>query len=291
MIIVRLKGGLGNQFFQYAFGRAVATYRNDKLYFDLNFLNTNHRGVTPREFKLQALNNYHVADQLTLNRLNALGQTGKAVFIADGYPKDAIMQIIGDKNIAAILLDGYFQDEFYFLNSSKLIRKELNALLDYYYNSLKIIHGLINKGQQSVSIHLRRGDYLNPGTLKVHGICELPYYKEAVRIILSKLSDPKFYIFSDDPQHADWLFSTLPEDKINVSAIINNTEFLDKDLLELSLMSKCENFIMANSSFSWWGSYLSEASPKLVIGPKKWYADETMHQLSEDISLESWIRI
>lgn len=290
MVIVRLKGGIGNQLFQFAFGRAIAERRKEELFFDLTYLTVNPLNFVPRDFKLKLLTNYRIADHSVLEDFGTLYEIGNAAFISDEFPKRSISRILNDLKIKAVLLDGYYQDEFYQMECGDLIKNELKDFLNFYFNA-DIAKLLIYKGQETVGIHLRRGDYLTPAALEVHGICEANYYQNAMEIIKTQLDDPHFYIFSDDSMQAEEMFSSLIGEKTNVSGIINQLPSPDNDLIELALMSQCKHFILANSSYSWWGSYLSDYPDKMVIAPKNWYRNEQMSKLSDNISLESWIRI
>jgi len=293
MVIVRLKGGLGNQLFQYAFGRAVALLKKDELFFDLTYLTVNPLNFIPRDFKLASLKHYQITDEVTINKFNALYQIGNGIAISDRFPKDAIISALTEVKIKAAILDGYYQDEFYFLQYASFIQNEVKDFLNRHYKSLSIRNGFLDDDQENVSIHVRRGDYVLPETMKVHGICEAGYYKEAISIMKSKLKNPHFYVFSDDAHAADRLFNGLlsPDERTNISSVINDTGFSEKDLIEMKVMSDCKHFILANSSFSWWGSYLSNSAQKIVIAPKKWYHDQDLTYLSDAIGLPSWIRI
>lgn len=291
MVIVKLQGGIGNQLFQFAFGRALAELRKDELFFDLSFLNANIPNMTNRLFRLGHLHNYRIVDYDIFNLMNGFFYNGNAVLISDDFPKNQITEVANDINIKALYLDGYFQNQFYFLMYANKIIREIRDLLKYHYDkaetgNLKDTH----IRQKSVGIHLRRTDYLSPAALSVHGICEVSYYQRALDIILSKIDYPHFYLFSDDSQFADDMFSLI-EDKTNMSAMINSKVSQEKDLVELAIMSKCSNFIIANSSYSWWGSYLSETPDKIIIAPQRWYQNVDFKQQSEDIALASWIRI
>lgn len=289
MVIVRLKGGVGNQLFQFACGRAIAAHRGEELFLDLIYLTVNPLNFMPRDFKLERLDNFKIADDNTLKSFNSLYLQGNAAFVTEEFPKHSLLSLLNNKTIEAVLLDGYFQDEFYFFGCGDLIRKEFKVLLDHYPDDS--LCSLRDSDQNTVSIHLRRGDYLSPENLKALGICEPGYYQEAISIIESLVPDPHFYIFSDDPDQADRLFYKLLKYKTNVSAIINHKDPEHKDLVELSLMTQCKHFILANSSYSWWGSYLSDSPAKRIIAPRKWFNDESLSQLSEDIALETWVRI
>jgi hypothetical protein len=291
MVILRLKGGLGNQLFQYAFARTIAIQRNAQLYLDLGYLTLSKYRFTPRDFKLERLGNYKLVDSSIEAAYKELNAAGHTTFIPEYYPKEQVWATVHNPEVKAILLDGYFQDEFYFMPCLNIIRKEFKSFLSSYYPAGNIPRDIINDRRETVAVHLRRTDYLQPSILRTHGICEADYYEQGLNIIKSKVSSPYFYVFSDDVQEADRLFGRLIKEKTNVSAILQQVPSQDNDLIELSVMTRCKNFIIANSSFSWWGSYLSDADPKLVIAPKQWLLSEDLRREAEGIVLQSWIRI
>ena len=293
MVIITLKGGLGNQLFQYAFGRRIAKERNEQLYFNIRPLVSNSDRATPRDFKLEGLPNTIIAAEEHAAAFNDLFfGTREAVIISDeNTPKKEISATINDPKIKAILIDGYFQDEFYFEPYKEMIRSEFQTLLNNYYHKSGLPDNLIPGDQESVGIHVRRTDYLEPAKMLVHGICESDYYEKALEIIQSKLSYPHYYLFSDDSGEAEKVVNGMVKITTNVSALMEKTPSNDNDLIELAIMMRCKNFIIANSSFSWWGSYLSDADPKLVVSPKNWLLSENLKSRSEEIALPSWIRI
>jgi hypothetical protein len=293
MVIITLKGGLGNQLFQYAFGRRIALERNEQLYFNIRPLVSNSDRATPRDFKLEGLPDTIIANEEHAAVFNDLFfGTHEAVIIGDdNIPKEEISSTINDSKMKAILIDGYFQDEFYFAPYKELIRKEFQTFLNKYYDNSGLPDDLVSAEQDTLAVHVRRTDYLEPAKMLVHGICEMDYYKEALEVISSKLTVPKYFLFSDDPIEAERLFDGVLLEKTNISALLEKTPSKDNDIIELALMTKCKNFILANSSFSWWGSYLSDADPKLVIAPKKWLLSKELKNRAESIALPFWIRI
>lgn len=290
MVIVKLKGGIGNQLFQFAFGRAIALYKRDQLYLDLTFLTENPMNFVPRQFKLEQLKQYFIADSEMFEEFNYHYANGSVVYIGDDFPRFLILDVLNDQDTKAIVLDGYYQDEFYFLGFQNRIKKEFREFLQTYLSCGQLTD-FIKRNNEAIAIHIRRGDYLLPATLKFHGICNAEYYQHAMTMMQSSHINAQYYLFSDDEEEAEKICSGRATSVINVSAHIKNGGMQDKDLTELALMTQCNHFILANSSFSWWGSYLSEAPNKLVIAPKKWYQDEQMEQSAEDIALDSWIRI
>ena len=139
--------------------------------------------------------------------------------------------------------------------------------------------------KNSVSIHIRRGDYLSSGTIDTHGICNKDYYFNALSHLknIGELNDDTcFYIFSDD----------IPWCRENLSfgeKMIFMDSFQEQPEMDIYLMSKCKSNIIANSSFSWWGAWLNESKNKTVIAPIQWFSSEVLS--SKTIIPCDWIKI
>ncbi|RZK39288.1 MAG: alpha-1,2-fucosyltransferase, partial [Pedobacter sp.] len=165
-------------------------------------------------------------------------------------------------------LEGYFQSENYF----KKIRQQL--LLDFQFSHLSVNNqkfiAHIQSQVNSVSIHVRRGDYLKPYVEAFHGLLNLEYYRTAIKEIEKRINNPHYYIFSDDPEWCRNNFSFLSASHTIVS---NQTS---KDWEDMCLMSNCKHNIIANSSYSWWAAWLNKNQDKLVIAPQKWFTDTTI---------------
>ena len=151
---------------------------------------------------------------------------------------------------------------------------------------LKDIHSQTKEYQQkiieseSVSLHIRRGDYINHPFLNT---CDVEYYKKAVMEILKINKQVHFFIFSDD---IHWVKNNL--DFINhKTLIVLESDIPDNE--EMYLMSQCKYNIIANSSFSWWGAWLNQNSDKKVIAPKKWFKSSTLN--TNDLIPASWVRL
>jgi len=139
-------------------------------------------------------------------------------------------------------------------------------------------------GKESISVHFRRGDYVtDPQTNKIHGTCSFDYYHQAIDDICKYTSNPHFFIFSNDPQWVKDNFS-LPYPMQIIT--LNGPE---KPHFDLYLMSLCKHHIIANSTFSWWGAWLSTNKDKRVYTPKRWYNVDYIDQ--KDGFPDSWIKI
>ena len=138
------------------------------------------------------------------------------------------------------------------------------------------------KNNNSVAVHIRRGDYLsNPKARYFHGILGQDYYKKSITYIRKKLKKPSFFIFSDD---IHLVKKTFPFFNNKNYTFINTNSAMN----DLYLMKNCKHFIIANSTFSWWGAWLSTNKSKIICSPKKWSRSKSAQT---DIIPKSWIRI
>lgn len=279
MIIVKLQGGLGNQLFQFAIGKRLSIYYNTILKLDTSFLikstvNT-IANVTPRQYALQ-----HIAKDTAIatkkeidlfsNNTNIKHRLKK--YIAQyKYIKEANFKfddtfLTYGKNC---YLDGFWQSELYF----KDIATDLKTVFDEQAlqddKCITVYNSITNCN--AISIHIRRGDYVtNTAANKFHGVCSIEYYYKAIELIAAKVSNPNFFIFSDDYK---WVYDNF---NINHPFTIVDINNINKPLLDMKLMSYCKHHIIANSSFSWWGAWFNLSNEKQVIAPKNWFQDKTI---------------
>lgn len=261
MIIVRLKGGLGNQMFQYALGRVLSIKNNTELLLDLNYFK--NKNFTPREYNLGVFN---IKARIL--------QENKIPFLIK-YFLPILKKITWSGNI---YLDGYFQSEKYFKEYTDIIRQDF-TLKEVSIKSESLIKEI--KNSNSVCMHIRRGDYVG-NTL--HPVQDLAYYQNGIKELEKKTNIDKIYVFSDD---IVWCKENLKSDR--ELFFVNREELNISDSEELSIMTNCKYFIVANSSFSWWGAWLSTREEKIVICPKKWFNNESIN--TNDLIPKEWIRI
>ncbi|MDF2433978.1 MAG: hypothetical protein JWP44_3609 [Mucilaginibacter sp.] len=294
MIIVELQGGLGNQMFQYACGKALSIKHNQKLLIDLTFLQQNQletEGFTPRLYELGIFRlDTEVAGKQLIKSFTGESFYKKIFKLLKLPLKECYCEIPGkgasqmDKIAFPVLLKGYWQSEYYFSDYKNEIRKAFKFDIE----SVTEIQDTIAQINQtnSVSIHFRRGDYLtNPVAKKVLGPLDIDYYKEAISKIQSEIEKPFFFIFSDDPE---WVKENFP---LSENYKVIDGSHKDKPYHDMLLMSKCKHHIISNSSFSWWGAWLNPDPQKVVIAPKRWFADEHMNITSTNLVPGEWIRI
>jgi hypothetical protein len=263
-------GGLGNQMFQYALGKSLSLARNEHLKLDISeFI----------EYKLRKyeLGFFNIEEHFATNE--ECQQMKEINFYREKYFHfDSNVEILkGDA-----YLFGYWQSEKYFKEIRDILLKEFSLKNELHYET-KQYQDEIDQSV-SVSLHVRRGDYIsNPITNAYHGVCDLEYYKKAVKLILSIHENARFFIFSDDLGWVKTNFSFIS----NVNFIDLNHQDHDKE--EMYLMSKCQHNIIANSSFSWWGAWMNTNPRKIVITPRKWFTDETIN--TGDRIPSTWLRI
>jgi hypothetical protein len=287
MIIVELTGGLGNQMFQYAAGRRLALHH--KTILKLKFIY--YPEDTKRWYSLGCFNiKENFATDKEINKIRKIPETKieKLIYLLNPFSKDRLIKekdFHFDENILNtpddVLLDGYWQSEKYFKDIEDIIRQEFSLKNQSGHIYKEFLKSIANTN--SVSVHFRRKDYVeDKKTREYHGICSLEYYYTAIKKIGETIKNPHFFIFSDD---IEWPRNNL---KLNYPLTFVSDNNLT-DCQELILMSKCKNHIIANSSFSWWGAWLSDNPKKIVIAPKKWFNDPSIN--TKDLIPEIWIRI
>jgi hypothetical protein len=184
------------------------------------------------------------------------------------------------KTPKSVYLVGYWQSEQYFKDIESLLRREFTFKTA---PDAKNAHPVaLIQSVQAVSVHIRRGDYVaNPHTHEFHGSVSLEYYHIAADKIAQAVTDPHFFVFSDEPE---WAQEHL---KLNYPTTFMAVSGQGKDYEDLRLMSLCKHHIIANSSFSWWGAWLSINPNKVVFAPTRWF-----NQLdARDLIPETWHKL
>lgn len=292
MIYVKISGGLGNQMFQFATAFAKAKSCDTKISIDLTEINIKDGKVdfTYRDFELESIfniSNYFV----TKNKSNFIvGNSIKDKIIRKFVNSSFLIEkdLRYDKKIIDLsknsYLEGYFQSELYFKEFEKEIRNQFTFKAKKNKNTLKIVKDINNS--KSIAIHIRRGDYIsNKSINNIHGTCSLDYYLEALKHF--DLNNFQIYFFSDDIEWVKSNFLFLDQKKCNFIDWNSDKESWQ----DMYIMSKCENFIIANSSFSWWGAWLSTNKNKKIIAPKKWFNDHLKNEQTKDLIPASWVLV
>jgi hypothetical protein len=256
MIITKLQGGLGNQLFQWAVSRSLSIKNNTEYYFDMSYFSSpNYSSVVKWNFELDKFN----------IKLNKPSNFLKLEHIIDNFH----YKEINDNSY----LDGYWQSEKYFIENEETIRLDLkikNELMIYLYHKYSILL------ENTVSIHVRRGDYLNLS--EFHPIQTIEYYEKAYSLINDK--NINVVVLSNDIQ---WCKDNFKFD--NITYIEGETNIVD-----MYIMSLCKHNIIANSSFSWWGAWLNNNKNKKVIAPVNWFGPKA-NIYTGDIIPKKWIII
>ncbi len=298
MIIMRISGGIGNQLFQYATGRTLASRNNVELKLDVH------------AFAPIDKNRSYALDAFNISASFASSKDFKTLGIPDPTRHDAFSRVarvfyrMSERPLPlqkrkvilepsfrfcedilkieqSCYLSGVWQSEKYFKNIEIVIKKGF-TLKNKPTSETK---DWIKKASEcnSVSIHIRRGDYVGAQkTNQLHGSCSVEYYNQAVDLICKKVDDPIFFIFSDD---IDWVKDNF---KIHCP-VVHVSDKMIPDYEELIIMSNCKHNIIANSSFSWWGAWLNENKDKIVIAPKKWFNVKNIN--TDDLIPKSWLAI
>ncbi|HRI79611.1 MAG TPA: alpha-1,2-fucosyltransferase [Cyclobacteriaceae bacterium] len=268
MIIVRLRGGLGNQLFQYAAGRALADYHKTELALDL-YTYTRHpyRKYELSKFRIEAREatrkevHQFTGSNPIIRYLNKRENYMHcpAVFAQPHYHfYEDFFSLPAD-----IYLSGYWQSEKYFEPSAAVIRNQFVPVEPLDEKNLQL--KALMESENSVAVHVRRGDYASQANYtSFFGLLQKDYYDHAITTIHSMVDGPKFYFFSDSP---DWCRETFTG--MNVTVIDHN---IGGDAFkDLVLMASCKHNIIANSTFSWWSAWLNSHQEKKVIAPDTWF--------------------
>lgn len=255
MVAIRLMGGLGNQMFQYSFGKAMEA-RGAEVYFDRSHVDGNNRPYALHHFRTQ-------------------------VPFAGTIPHPMVFE--PTQRYSPHMLDfrqgtliGYWQCEKYFSEIEQKLRDHFMPRNFGSLTSQKVAHEIIGSKERNAFIHVRRGDYV--GLTHFHGMPGMDYYNEAISRLNSQTPNLKFFVFSDDPA---WCRVHFPDFRL-----VDDTSPCE----DLALMAGCRHAIIANSSFSWWGAWLGgNREDRVVIAPKRWFTTDQAD--GTDIPCEWWLRI
>lgn len=280
--VVQFMGGLGNQMFQYAFGRLLASELGIKVYYakktfdkikidvlgaDIDFIEMEDCRVSKSSFR-------HIVK-------NGIKQIFSKKFFLRRYEEiehhrfdEGVFQVQGNHYFF-----GYWQSWRYL----EMLKKHVASIFKFpeiFEQKHRVLLDGFRK-DNAVAIHVRRGDYVaNPEFNRVHGVCSIEYYREAIRQLREVVSGISIYWFSDD---RDWVEEHL------ISEFGGTFVRGNSDLEDLYLMSQCRHNIIANSSFSWWAAYLNESDGKMVFYPEKWYA--VKDRRIEDLCPLDWRKV
>ena len=294
MILVKLRSGLSNQMFQYAAARRLAAVHSTSVRIDTGWYDDIPPGATPRTYELHKL-------QITgtrASRWETIGTDGvrntpkhelPVAFYRKVRPRYRFMaerHFHFDPDVLDlpdnVCLFGYWISESYFADAAHIIRHEFRFRSPPTPENEKWVARLIET--DSVAIHVRRGDYASDPTVAAnHGLCGVEYYRRAVDLMRSRVSDPRFFVFSDD---LDWARDNL--------RLGDDAEFVSHNRgaashEDLRLMGLARHNIIANSSFSWWGAWLNRNESKVVLAPERWMNDPSFD--TRDVLPPGWIPV
>jgi hypothetical protein len=303
VITVSLIGGLGNQMFQYAAGKALAERHGVPLALDIS----GFRNYALRPFLLDRL---LVPEAMTsaqaepaekpeenfmrakwkgrIDRLLAKAGLPKLAASPNEYREphfhyDPAFEALGPQTT----LFGYFQSERYFISIAESLRDWFSPRepLD---DAVAAALARIEASRLPISVHIRRGDYLNPGTAEYHGILDDTYYRDALVCLGAGANqDAELFVFSDDLAAAEQVLNFVPKSR---QVYVRGDPARPWE--DLALMARCRHHVIANSSFSWWGAWLNRSPDKIVIAPRAWFApNELRSKNTEDLYPAGWILV
>lgn len=292
MIISHIIGGIGNQMFQYAAGRALALERGVQLCLDTQDFAEyalhngfeldrvfNIKARLANDSDLRAVLGWRAFSPVRkkLFRKQLTGFRGAHLFVDTQFTSWREIEKVPD----SCYLMGNWQTEHYFEKFQEFIRADFSFRLSPSGRNAELAEQIGNS--MAVSLHVRRGDMAaNPTSLAFHGLCSLDYYRQAINHVTARVATPTFFIFSDD---IPWVRENLHiEYPCHYVAHNQGAESYN----DMRLMSFCKHNIIANSSFSWWGAWLNPHIDKIVVAPQRWFASDFD---ASDIVPASWIKI
>ena len=291
MIIVKLSGGLGNQMFQYAIGRKLSLKNKTILKLDISDY---QRENNIRKYELGNFNiveNFATEKEIAgIHKFNlpvgirridweiqkwfpSLRRTFQEPRMTHFFP--SVLRATKGSH-----LTGWWQSYKYFEDIREILVSDFTV--KSFSEHGKKTDALVNSGKMSVSLHIRRGDYVNIPDIE---LCSSHYYQNAIQYLENKLGELELFVFSNDIKWS--------KQNINfrgpIQFITNNKD--ENAFEDLVLMSHCRHNIIANSTFSWWSAYLNQHREKIIIYPGNWYTDKNRNEQLKDLIPPGWIRM
>ena len=290
MIVIKLQGGLGNQMFQYAFGKALSLELKQGLFLDHTLLGDNAHiaNRTTREYELSLFPELQAKLLPGFYKKIIGSETDLVLKMNRKFPliskirqvENEFVTVSRNALTAINVFEGYFQSEKYFLSISDQIRAGFRfPELDKGNNLLK--EQMLNSN--SLAIHIRRGDYFSdPETARYHGVLAIDYFTKAIEKVRETQPEVRMFVFTDD---AGWarlnLLPTCPE------AIIADGNMGPDSWKDMALMTFAKHHIISNSSFSWWGAWLA-GNRGIKIAPGRWFNPEVASFDIHTIIPDNW---
>jgi len=280
MNVIRLKGGIGNQLFQYAIGCAQKengisvkydtssfegyrhAFRLKYFNIDLEYENTDLFSKTePFKPWFQGSNNIikRILKKISIYFEDIFYIKRKVIYQRKSY--DSRLLKVDNK-----FFDGYWANPKYFQNVLPSLRKDICIRQEFYNSDYSELRNKIKQSKKPiVSVHIRKGDYLWEENIKIFEELKLDYYYKSLDFIYKRKGEFILFIFSND---IDWCKTNF---KYNKPIVFIDDNYSLKDYHEFELMKLCNHNIIANSTFSWWAAYLNDNPNKIVIAPLQWY--------------------
>ena len=285
-MIVRLSGGLGNQFFQYAFGRAYSEKTGERMDLDTwSFYRDKLRNYE--------LDNYNIKKgkkrfwrrvfcNIVWELKTHIGHTAWLEKLAkmECEKENFLLQDIKLKDAYVV---GYWHNVKFFDEYSHILRNELKYTGEISEVQRNLIETM--KQEQSVAMHVRRTDHLVGQCKKIYADIEKEYYLSAMEYLKEQVGDVQIYVFSDDIQWCKKEYADI-ENLIFIDSSISVSPHTD-----MELMRNCKHFIITNSTFSWWSSYLAKYEEKIIVAPKRWLVDDDKDRKMIDALARDYILI
>jgi hypothetical protein len=304
MIRVSLFGGLGNQMFQYAAGKALANRHGVQLEFDLGGFRVDRL----RSFLLDRLrvpetmlegdetptstesssHFFRARRRQRLERVLAFAGLPRLRSSRNSYREphfhfDPAFEVLGpDTEIF-----GYFQSERYFSSIANDVRRHFE-LREPLGREAQVAADRIATSELPVSVHVRRGDYVRAATAAVHGLLDADYYRKALAQIDDRVGgSPDLFVFSDDHAAAARVL-----DFVSPARVTYVQGDPDRPWEDMALIASCSHHVIANSSFSWWGAWLNRSPDKIVIAPRSWFTQKgLLTRDTRDLYPSGWVQL
>lgn len=284
MIVVRIQGGLGNQLFCYAFAKAFAMNNKTKVCLDFfsGFRNDKYKRINElyklqiRESQASRLRSYQYPLGSIVQKVSRLVNSWLPLylrwFINEKQFEESSFYAISKRKY--MYFEGYWQNPKYHQSIKAVLKDEFKPIASIQQKTASRYAEILNN-RNSVGIHVRQlrnyaADYTEVEKFDVSKILPIDYYIKCINFCLDTLSSPIFYVFGDSPE---WIIDILPPNTNFI--IINNTPDEDAAVMDWWLLSACNHFVLSNSTFAWWASWLQNYKNKIVFAPPVQYWDSS----------------
>jgi hypothetical protein len=290
MIVVQLSGGLGNQMFQYATGRALAARHGAQLVLDSSWIE-GAGGAVSTEVRRYELGCFELESRLA--PVEQVGRLGRSVLPSRRPALRDLEEPLFGQHCPELLqatdntyLRGYWQNVAYFEDAEEHLRRDFTFRTEITAQQADLARQIGESPVPTVSLHVRRSDYVtDPGVRDRMGTLEPEYYSHALDALGSGIGSVRLFVFTDDPE---WCRTNLRLSEQDVVLGAARAE-ADKWASIMHLMTLCDHHVLANSSFSWWGAWLSPSPAQIVVAPRPWLQDSRWDENGR-IPAE-WVRI